>query len=123
MVDLGTCITYTTITNELISGWAISPGLQMRWHAMHRFTAQLPLMDHGQNIPEKGTSRNLWNGGVLGWRQEISGMIDLFCEKEQVNQVVITGSDVVHLEKQFKDRFLVVEFLNLWGLNYWLNEG
>lgn len=123
VVDLGTCITYTIITNALISGLAISPGLQMRWQAMHQFTAQLPLMHHGQNIGGKGTLGNLWNGGVVGWRQEISGMIDLFCERERVKQVVITGSDVVHLEKHFKDRFLVVEYLNLWGINYWLNEG
>lgn len=122
VVDVGTCITYTAIKNEVISGLAISPGLRMRWKAMHHFTAQLPLMDHGQIISDKGTYGNLWNGGVLGWRQEIAGMIDLFCEREQVKQVVITGSDVVHLEKHFKDRFLVIECLNLWGLNYWLNE-
>lgn len=123
VLDLGTCITYTAIGDQIIHGLAISPGLQMRWNAMHQFTAQLPLVDHQQVISDNGTSRNLWNGGLWGWRQEISGMIDLFCEREQINRVVITGSDVVHLEKHFKDQFLVIEYLNLWGLNYWVNEG
>ncbi len=50
-------------------------------------------------------------------------MIDLFCETTHAQRVIITGTDVVHLEKQFKERYVVIDHLNLWGLNYWLNEG
>ncbi len=123
VVDVGTCITYTGVFHELISGLAISPGLQMRWNAMHHFTAQLPLLVHEEQIHERGTLQNLQCGGLWGWQMELKGMIDLFCEREQIDQVVITGTDVVHLEKHFKDQYNVVEYLNLWGLNYWLNEG
>ncbi len=123
VVDLGTCITYTAVNDRCISGLAISPGLQMRWNAMNHFTAQLPLMDHQKSISEKGTQMNLYVGGRVGWQKELEGMIDLFCEGDHVDRVIITGSDVVHLEKHFKERFVIVDHLNLWGLNYWLNEG
>ncbi len=123
VVDLGTCITYTMVNDFCISGLAISPGLQMRWNAMHHFTAQLPLMDHLKPTSVKGTLNNLYIGGMKGWQMELEGMIDLFCETEHVDQVMITGSDVVHLEKHFKERFVVANHMNLWGLNYWLNEG
>ena len=123
VVDLGTCITYTAVKDHCISGLAISPGLQMRWNAMNHFTAQLPLMDHQKSISEKGTRVNLYVGGLVGWQKELEGMIDLFCEREHIDRVIITGSDVVHLENHFKDRYVIVDHLNLWGLNYWLNEG
>jgi len=123
VVDLGTCITYTAVKDWCISGLAISPGLQMRWNAMNHFTAKLPLMDHQQMNSVKGTNSNLFVGGWMGWQKELKGMIDLFCEREHIDRVMITGSDVVHLEKHFKERYVIVDHLNLWGLNYWLNEG
>ncbi len=123
VVDLGTCVTYTAVKDWCISGLAISPGLQMRWNAMNHFTAKLPLMDHQQMISAKGTNSNLFIGGWMGWQKELKGMIDLFCETEHIDRVMITGSDVVHLEKHFKERYVIVDHLNLWGLNYWLNEG
>jgi type III pantothenate kinase len=123
VVDLGTCVTYTMLRNRLVSGLAIAPGLQMRWNAMHHYTAKLPLLDHHTSIKANGTLKNLEVGGKVGWQKELEGLIDLFCETQQIEQVVITGSDVVHLENHFKDRFVIMDHLHLWGLNYWLNEG
>ena len=80
-------------------------------------------MDHQKNTDVKGTLNNLYIGGMKGWQKELEGMIDLFCETTHAQRIVITGTDVVHLEKHFKERFVVVDHLNLWGLNYWLNEG
>lgn len=123
VIDVGTCITYTLLKKGVISGLAISPGLQMRWNAMHHFTAQLPMVNHETVINNNGTLKNLQVGGMTGWNKELEGMIDLFCEAHQLEHVVLTGSDVVHLENHFKERFVIIDHLNLWGLNYWLNEG
>lgn len=123
VVDLGTCVTYTSVKDWCVSGLAIAPGLQMRWNAMSHFTVQLPLVSAQTVVVGNGTQKNLYTGGLQGWRTEMEGMIDLFCETLHFDQVVITGSDVVHLETHFKERFVVVDHLNLWGLNYWLNEG
>ena len=45
VIDAGTCITYDFIDDKSIyQGGAISPGLQMRYRAMHTFTGKLPLL-------------------------------------------------------------------------------
>src|SRR5690606_3263663 len=46
VIDAGSCITYDFIDNQgHYKGGAISPGLKMRFKAMHTFTAGLPLVD------------------------------------------------------------------------------
>src|SRR5690606_27467864 len=45
VIDLGTCIKYNVINNKTFVGGAISPGLQMRYKALHHFTGKLPLLD------------------------------------------------------------------------------
>jgi type III pantothenate kinase len=45
VVDAGTAITYDIKTSqEEYPGGNISPGLMMRFEALHRFTSQLPLL-------------------------------------------------------------------------------
>ncbi len=45
VIDAGTCITYDfTDAHDNYLGGAISPGLQLRYNAMHNFTAKLPLL-------------------------------------------------------------------------------
>ena len=43
--DSGTCITYNYVSAEgVFLGGNISPGLEMRFNGLHRFTARLPLV-------------------------------------------------------------------------------
>ena len=45
IIDAGTCITYDFLDDKnTYHGGAISPGIQMRFEAMHNFTANLPLI-------------------------------------------------------------------------------
>ena len=49
VIDMGTCITYDLIDrNAAFQGGLISPGVRMRFNAMHTFTKRLPLFE-----PEK----------------------------------------------------------------------
>ena len=50
VIDAGTCVTYDFIdeSNNYLGG-AISPGLQLRYAALHNFTAKLPLLDFGKS--------------------------------------------------------------------------
>src|SRR6188768_3026407 len=42
-IGLGSCITYNFINQSVeLIGWAISPGMEMRFKSMHQFTAKLP---------------------------------------------------------------------------------
>ena len=45
VIDSGTCITYNYVSAEgVFLGGNISPGLEMRFNGLHRFTARLPLV-------------------------------------------------------------------------------
>ena len=52
IIGLGSCITYNFVNkfNEFLGG-GISPGLEMRFKAMHEFTAKLPIVKADSNFP------------------------------------------------------------------------
>ena len=46
VIDAGTCITYDFINSKKeYLGGSISPGIQMRYNALHHFTSKLPLLE------------------------------------------------------------------------------
>ena len=51
VIDMGTCINYEFIDSQAIYyGGAISPGVKMRFEAMHTFTAKLPLVKAKEKV-------------------------------------------------------------------------
>ena len=57
VLDAGTCLTYDLLTSDgIYRGGAISPGLQMRFQALHTFTARLPLVPQAPAAPLTGKS-------------------------------------------------------------------
>lgn len=120
VVDAGTCITFdllSAIGNYL--GGNISPGLSMRFEAMHHFTARLPKVEKKPIDHWIGTSTEdaLLIGGILGIRLELEGYIDR-CREElgQIN-VILTGGDAIFLAKTLKNKIFVNQNLVLIGLN------
>src|SRR5579875_641554 len=69
VVALGSCITFNFINKfgEFLGG-SISPGLEMRFKAMHDYTALLPIVEPDWNFPLIGydTRTNLLSGVILG---------------------------------------------------------
>ena len=52
IIDAGTCVTYDYVDkNNIYHGGAISPGIALRYKAMHDYTAKLPLLSI--KAPEK----------------------------------------------------------------------
>jgi type III pantothenate kinase len=118
-IGLGTCITFNFINqqHELIGG-SISPGMEMRFKAMHQFTARLPLVNGTWNVPLIGydTATNLQSGVVLGMAKEIDGIIELYAERFGNFNVLLTGGDLgifgPHLKKKiFADPDLIFKGL------------
>lgn len=97
VIGLGTCITYNFINkfSEFLGG-GISPGMEMRFKAMHEFTALLPMVQANWNFPLIGydTRTNLLSGVILGMSKEIDGMIDEYASKYSNFNVVLTGGDM-----------------------------
>ncbi len=118
-IGLGTCITYNFINrNHEFLGGSISPGMQMRFRAMHEQTALLPLIKPESDFPLVGydTKTNLLSGVILGMAKEIDGIIDAYSLKYSNFNVLLTGGDmgffVPHLKnKIFADPNLIFKGL------------
>ena len=118
-IGLGTCITYNYVNNahEFLGG-SISPGMNMRFRAMHEQTALLPLVKAESNFPLVGydTKTNLLSGVILGMAKEIDGIIEAYSLKYSNFNVLLTGGDmgffVPHLKnKIFADPNLIYKGL------------
>jgi type III pantothenate kinase len=107
VIGLGTCITYNFINqyHEFLGG-GISPGMEMRFKAMHQFTAKLPLTGADWNFPLIGydTKTNLQSGVIAGMTFEIDGFIQAYAEKYDNFNVVLTGGNASYFAKHLKNR-------------------
>ena len=126
VVDAGTCITYDLLTGKKeYFGGSISPGIAMRFKAMHEFTGRLPLVDWNVNdsIPDGSDTLSAIKNGVLqGIINEIEGFIALNNIKESALKVIITGGDANFLYKQLQNSIFAPQIIQdpyivLKGLN------
>ena len=118
-IGVGSCITYNFINqqHELIGG-SISPGMEMRFKAMHHFTAKLPLVKADWNVPLVGydTKTNLQSGVVFGMAKEIDGIIDAYSEKYGNFNVHLTGGDIGLFQCHLKSKIFADPDLIFKGL-------
>lgn len=123
VVGLGSCITYNFVNkfHEFLGG-SISPGLEMRFKAMHELTAKLPLIKPDWNFPLVGydTRTNMLSGVIMGMSKEIDGIIEEYTLRYRNFNVLLTGGDmgffVPHLKKKiFADPHLI--YKGLYAIN------
>lgn len=120
VIDAGTCITYDFLsaTNEYLGG-AISPGVQMRYQSLHKFTARLPLLDAQMpdNFTGNDTKSSIHSGVTNGIIQEIQGVIHQYEHRHGHLTIVLTGGDSIFLSKQLKSTIFANQNFLLIGLN------
>lgn len=107
VVGLGSCITYNFINQyQQFLGGSISPGMDMRFRAMHEYTAKLPLVQSDWNFPFIGydTKTNLQSGVINGMAAEINGIIDDYALKFSNFNVVLTGGNSGYFATQLKNK-------------------
>ncbi|HEX6335131.1 MAG TPA: type III pantothenate kinase [Flavisolibacter sp.] len=118
-IGSGSCITYNFISqqHELLGG-LISPGMEMRFRAMHEFTAKLPLAKATWNVPLIGydTITNLQGGVVLGIAKEMDGLIDAYAERYGNFNALLTGGDIGIFEPHLKNKIFADPDLIFKGL-------
>ncbi len=120
VIDAGSCITYDfTDAGKNYVGGGISPGLAMRFQAVHTFTARLPLIKPEENIPLVGNSTEscIQSGIVNGTIAEIEGIIARYRNKYPDLQVILCGGDAAFFENQLKATIFASPDLVLLGLN------
>lgn len=122
IVDAGTCITYEYVSAEGVYwGGAISPGLDLRYRAMHDHTAALPRLKALEGLPPregKDTEGAMHAGVLFGFIAEIEDRIHAFQSKNADSVVIITGGDASFLANPSKTGIFVEPMLLHLGLNY-----
>jgi type III pantothenate kinase len=119
IVDFGTCITYSLLINKKFSGGAISPGLVMRFKALHTMTGKLPLLEAADPdiLVGDSTESSIRSGVQVASTFEADAMIKAFCTQNSISNVLITGGDLLFFEPRLKSRTFANPDLTVIGLN------
>lgn len=120
VMDAGTCITYEFIDHTgQYHGGGISPGLTMRFEAMHTLTARLPRVHPTDNPPLIGNSTEtcMQSGAVHGMMQEMDGIIRKYKEQFPGLKAILCGGDGPFFENKLKEPIFASPDLVLIGLN------
>lgn len=125
IIDAGTCITFDfkNDKNEYLGG-AISPGLEMRFKALHQFTANLPFVEfEGEaHLIGDSTQNSILSGVVNGAVAEIDGLIERYRVENKYLTVILTGGNAQFLSKRVKNSIFANPNFLLEGLNYILES-
>ncbi|MCK3682513.1 type III pantothenate kinase [Maribellus sp. YY47] len=120
VIDAGTAITYDLLTEEgKYLGGNISPGIEMRFKALHQFTGKLPLTGKAEMNKLFGTStiEAIRAGVQNGTVYEVDTTITMFNEFYKNLKVLITGGDAEFFDNKLKNSFFVHFNLTALGLN------
>jgi type III pantothenate kinase len=123
VIDAGTCLTYDLLNDygEYLGG-AISPGVNMRYKALHNQTSQLPLLQTADLLDFIGnsTEMSIHSGVINGICREIDGVIKQYNSRFEDLTVILTGGDAQFLSKRLKNTIFAHSNFLLEGLNYLL---
>ena len=120
VIDAGTCITYDLINkNEEYFGGSISPGLTIRFNALHTFTGKLPLVSHRNYYELAGndTETSILSGVINGFLFEVDSVIDSYRDRYDDLKVLVCGGDYQFLADRLKNSIFAIPELVLVGLN------
>jgi len=120
VIDAGTCVTYDFIDeNNNYLGGAISPGLRLRYEALHNYTAKLPLLtlENPKHFTGKSTSESIHSGVVNGLVCEIDGFINQYKAQYSNFIIILTGGDTEFLAKRLKNTIFANSNFLLESLN------
>ena len=120
VIDSGTCITYDLLTyDNRYFGGSISPGLEMRYKSLNKFTKNLPLLSPKPepNLIGQTTNDSIHSGVVKGIEYEIKGVVNDYEVRFGSLVVVFTGGDAINFANGVKNTTFANLNLVLVGLN------
>lgn len=120
VVDAGTAITFDFINSDgVYKGGNISPGMTMRYNALHKFTARLPLLEATELdiLIGKNTHEAIIAGVQNGIIFEIDAYIKKLLEQYHDLKVILTGGDTFFFAHKLKNPIFAKPFLVALGLN------
>ncbi len=120
IIDAGSAVTYDYLSGKSFKGGNISPGLNMRFKALHKFTDKLPMGSaiDKYDSPGRNTIEAISAGVINGLVFEINEYIRDFEEKNIDAVVLITGGDGQYLRDRLLYKVNYQPDLVFDGLNY-----
>jgi type III pantothenate kinase len=118
-IDIGTCMKFDLVEGDVYIGGSISPGIDLRYKALHDFTAKLPLINsHSQDsFIGKNTVTSMTAGVIQGLDAEIKGMMDKYRSAfGQDLTFFMTGGDVDCFDFEGKNDIFADPNLTLKGV-------
>jgi len=120
VIDAGSCITIDFIDkNKEFQGGRISPGLEMRYKSLHKFTEKLPKLSITTDFDTIGrdTNSSIVSGVQQGVLSEVETIIYDFRKENEDLFVIVTGGDTFFFENALKNSIFADQNLVLKGLN------
>ena len=120
VIDTGTCITWDFVDADgRYHGGGITPGLTMRYKALHTFTERLPLVtdQNFEGLVGTTTQESIQAGVAVGIVAEMEGIIQRFMLNYPNLKVLITGGDRNFFAEKLKSNIFAIPNLVLKGLN------
>ncbi len=120
VVETGTCITYDFIDAEgTYHGGSISPGIALRYSALHNFTANLPLLEAVSEAELIGnsTESSIHSGVINGLKAELNGIISMYERNYENLTIILSGGNLESFDKNLKNNIFAVPNIVLTGLN------
>jgi type III pantothenate kinase len=121
IIDAGTCITIDFINQDSeYLGGNISPGIQMRFKALHQQTANLPfveLQEPKSLFLGKSTTDAILNGVINGVVFEIDEYISRYKSEYMDLTVILTGGNQQYLSTKLKSSIFADSTFQLKGLS------
>lgn len=119
-IQAGTCLVADFVSAEgVFYGGSISPGLTMRFRALHEYTERLPLESFSpvETCLGSSTRESIQVGVIKGVIYEIDGIISAYKTRYKDLKTTLTGGDIDHLQKSIKNTIFAAPNLVLLGLN------
>ncbi|MBK8442550.1 MAG: type III pantothenate kinase [Sphingobacteriales bacterium] len=121
-IDGGTCLTYNfTDAAACFWGGAIAPGVNMRYKALHHFTARLPLVAIDAPPPAdfigNSTQHAIQSGVLYGTTAEIEQTVHRYRRRFGECQVLLTGGSAPLLASLLKIPLFLQPNAVLFGLH------
>ena len=120
IIDLGTALTIDHLTADgCFSGGVISPGLEMRFRALHTHTAALPLVEptDSEGVVGRTTEEAIALGVMNSVAFEIEGYLARFAKKNGDFIPILTGGAAKYFVKRIKNTIFAEPNLVFCGLN------
>ncbi len=119
IIGTGSAITYNFVNNrgEFLGG-GISPGIDMRFRALHAFTDKLPLVKAEEHYSFVGynTRQSILSGVLEGALAEVDGMIASYAARYGNFNVLLTGGNLVFFASRLKNKIFASPYLMYKGL-------